>query len=52
VVDGSEVDSFSVGFLTPVSDRVDMEFRISLDDPEAFGKTTSFSFYVYYFGGS
>ncbi len=52
VVDGSEVDSFSVGFLTPVSDRVDMEFRISLDDSEAFGKTTSFSFYVYYFGGS
>jgi len=51
VVDGSEVDSFSIGFLTPVSDRVDMEFRLSLDESEAFGQTTSFSFYVYYFGG-
>ena len=51
-VDGSEVDSFSVGFLTPVSDRVDMEFRVSVDDSEAFGNSTSFSFYVYYFGGS
>ncbi len=51
-VDGSEIDSYSVGFLTPVSDRVDMEFRVSLDDSETFGRTTSFSFYVYYFGGA
>jgi len=51
-VDGSEVDSISVGFLTPVSDRLDMELRLSVDDSEAFGNSTSFSFYFYYFGGS
>jgi len=51
-VDGSEVDSYSIGFLTPVSDRVDMEFRLALDESETFGQTTSFSFYVYYFGGA
>ncbi len=51
-VDGSEVDSVSIGFLTPVSDRLDMELRLSVDDSEAFGNSTSFSFYLYYFGGS
>lgn len=51
-VDGSEVDSYSLGFLTPVSDRVDMELRVAFDDSETFGNTTSFSVYLYYFGGS
>lgn len=51
-VDGSLVDSYSVGFLTPATDRLDIEFRLALDDSESFGTTTSFSFYVYYFGGS
>lgn len=51
-VDGSEVDSYSLGFLTPISDRVDMEFRVAFDDSETFGNTTSFSVYLYYFGGT
>lgn len=51
-VDGSEVDSYSLGFLTPISDRVDMELRIAFDDSETFGNTTSFSAYIYYFGGT
>ncbi|MGI9204794.1 MAG: hypothetical protein ACR2Q3_12340 [Woeseiaceae bacterium] len=51
-VDSSEVDSYSLGFLTPISDRVDMELRIAFDDSETFGNTTSFSVYLYYFGGT
>lgn len=51
-VDGSEVDSYSLGFLTPISDRVDMELRVAFDDSETFGNTTSFSVYLYYFGGT
>jgi len=51
-VDSSEVDSYSLGFLTPVSDRVDMELRVAFDDSETFGNTTSFSVYIYYFGGT
>lgn len=51
-IDGSEVDSYSLGFLTPISDRVDMEFRVALDESETYGNTSSFSVYVYYFGGS
>lgn len=51
-VDGSTVDSYSLGFLTPVSDRLDMEFRIAIDDSETFGTITALSVYFYYFGGS
>jgi len=51
-IDGSTVDSYSVGFLTPVSDRLDMELRVSFDDSETFGKTTALSVHLYYFGGS
>lgn len=51
-IDGSEVDSYSLGFLTPISDRVDMELRVALDESETYGSTTSLSVYFYYFGGS
>ncbi len=51
-VDGGKVNSFSLGFLTPLSDRTDVEFRFSYDDSENFGNTTAISVYLYYFGGS
>jgi hypothetical protein len=51
-IDGTDVDSISVGFLTPIADRVDAEFRFSLDDSEIFGETRALSVYFYYFGGS
>lgn len=51
-VDQSKVDSYSIGFLTPVSDRSDLEIRVSFDDSENFGKTTALTVYLYYFGGS
>ncbi len=51
-VDQSKVDSYTIGFLTPVSDRTDIEFRFSFDDSENFGNTTALTVYLYYFGGS
>ncbi len=51
-VDGSKIDSYSIGFLTPIGDRFDAEFRLSLDESETFGRTTAFSFFLYYFGGA
>lgn len=51
-VDGGRVDSYSIGYLTPVSDRMDIELRLSYDDSENFGKTTALSAYFYFFGGS
>lgn len=51
-VDGSTVDSYSLGFLTPISDRVDMEMRVAFDDSETFGSTTAISVHLFYFGGT
>lgn len=51
-VDQSKVDSFTIGFLTPMTDRTDIEFRLSFDDSESFGNTTALTVYLYYFGGS
>jgi hypothetical protein len=33
-VDQSKVDSYTIGFLTPMTDRTDIEFRFSFDDSE------------------
>lgn len=51
-VDQSHVDSYTIGFLTPMTDRTDIEFRLSFDDSENFGNTTALTFYLYYFGGT
>ncbi len=51
-VDQGKVDSYTIGFLTPMSDRTDIEFRLSFDDSENFGNTTALTVYLYYFGGS
>ena len=51
-VDGGRVDSYSIGFLTPLTDRTDGEIRFSVDDSENFGQTTAISLYLYYFGGN
>jgi hypothetical protein len=51
-VDQSKVDSYAIGFLTPMTDRTDIEFRLSFDNSENFGWTTALAVYLYYFGGS
>ena len=51
-VDQSKVDSYTIGFLTPMTDRTDIEFRLSFDHSENFGNTTALTVYLYYFGGS
>lgn len=51
-IDGGEVDSFGIGFVTPMTDRTDIEFRLSFDDAENFGRSTALSVNLYYFGGS
>ena len=51
-IDGSKVVSYSIGFVTPMTDRTDVEMRLSFDDSDTFGRTTALTFYLYYFGGS
>lgn len=48
---GGTVDSYSVGYLAPATDRIDAEIRVALDDSEVYGRTTAISVYLYYFGG-
>lgn len=50
-VDQGRVDSVSIGFLTPVADRSDMEFSFAFDESENFGSAVSLAVYVYFFGG-
>ena len=51
-IDGSEIDSYGVGFLTPIADRLDMEIRYSRDESDLYDGTNAIALYFYYFGGS
>jgi hypothetical protein len=48
---GGSIDSFGVGFLTPLGASSDIEFRVSRDESEAFGDSTVLSAFLYFFGG-
>jgi hypothetical protein len=51
-VDQSTVDSYTIGFVTPMSDRTDIEFRLSFDRSDSYGDVTALTVYLYYFGGT
>ncbi|MBT8085212.1 MAG: hypothetical protein KJN72_08305 [Woeseia sp.] len=44
------VDSFSVGWLMPLTASSDLELRLSSDDADAFGRATQFSVFWYFYG--
>jgi hypothetical protein len=47
---GGSIDSFGVGFLTPLGASSDIEFRLSRDESDAFGGSTVLSVFLYFFG--
>jgi hypothetical protein len=47
---GGNIDSFGVGFLTPLGASSDIEFRLSRDESDAFGNSTVLSVFLYFFG--
>jgi len=49
-IDNGRVNSYSVGFLFPVSDASDIELRVGYDDSDNFGGTTVFSFFWFFYG--
>lgn len=51
-VDGSQTVSTTVRFLTPVSDRTDIEFGLGYDDSELYGEVVFFSVFLFFYGGS
>ncbi len=50
-VDQGQVDSISVGFLSPLGKASDIEFRLAFDDSANYGNSTVFSVFGYFFGG-
>lgn len=50
-VDQGQVDSISIGFLTPLGKASDIEFRLAFDDSANYGNATVFSVFGYFFGG-
>jgi hypothetical protein len=48
---GGSIDSFGVGFLTPLGTASDIEFRLSRDESDVFGDSTVVSVFLYFFGG-
>ena len=50
-VAGSRTNSYSVRFLTPISERNDIEFELGYDDSENYGEVTVFSVLLYFYGG-
>ena len=49
-IDNGRVNSYSVGFLFPVSDASDIELRVGYDDSDNFGGTAVFSFFWFFYG--
>lgn len=47
---GDRVDSIGIGFLTPLGDASDVEFRLTTDDADSFGRATVFSVFFYFYG--
>ena len=50
VISGSRTDSITLRFLTPMTDRTDIEFGLGYDDSELYGDVTFFSVYLYFYG--
>ena len=49
-VDGSESQSITVRFLTPVGARSDVEFGLGIDESDVYGSVTFFSVFLYLYG--
>ncbi len=51
-VDGATTHSATVSFLTPMSERSDIEFALGVDDSELYGNVSFLSVNLYFYGGS
>jgi hypothetical protein len=50
-IDGGDNRSVTVTFLTPITDRTDLELSLGLDDSDLYGDVTVFNVFVYFYGG-
>lgn len=52
VIDRSRTKSVTLRFLTPMSDKTDIEFGLGYDDSELYGDVTFFSVYLYFYNAN
>jgi hypothetical protein len=50
-LDRSRTNSITVRYLTPLSNKTDIEFGLGYDDSDLYGDVTFFSVYLYFYGG-
>lgn len=49
-VDGGRTKSATVRYLSPMTDRTDIEFALGVDDSDLYGNVTFFSVFVFFYG--
>ena len=52
VIDQSRTKSITLRFLTPMTDKTDIEFSLGYDDSELYGDVAFFSLYLYFYGAN
>ena len=52
VIDRSRTNSTTLRFLTPMTDKTDIEFGLGYDDSELYGDVAFFSLYLYFYGAN
>jgi len=52
VIAGSRTNSLTLRFLTPMSNRTDIEFSLGYDESDLYGDVTFFSLYLYFYGAN
>ncbi len=50
-IDDGDNYGATIGFLTPIGSRADLEISLGYDDSDLFGDVTILSFFVYFYGG-
>lgn len=50
-IDGGDNHSVTLAFMTPMTDRTDIEFSLGYDDSDLYGQVTVFNVFLYFYGG-
>ena len=50
-IDGGDNHSVTLAFMTPMTDRTDIEFSLGYDDSDLYGQVTVLSVFLYFYGG-
>jgi hypothetical protein len=50
-IDGGDNRSVTITFLTPMTDRTDIEISLGYDDSDLYGEVTVLNLFLYFYGG-